>query len=173
MRATAAYLNRRKGGTGRFQSRPLTRPEKVSGSLSGLAAQPCTPKRQRTSNSGAVGLTSRCSVSNLGGYRAGAPVGDGAGCLKEPNGEIVGFVRLQGRDLVYKYSRILVVVSRFSDVGIAVEDTGNGFNVDEARRTRGLGLISMEERVRLVNGTFDVRSQPEQGTTVDVFVPLE
>ncbi len=58
-------------------------------------------------------------------------------------------------------------------VRLRVEDTGDGFNVDEAHKSGGLGLISMEERVRLVNGKFDIRSQPEQGTTVDVFVPLE
>jgi signal transduction histidine kinase len=44
--------------------------------------------------------------------------------------------------------------------------------VNVAREKGGLGLISMEERVRLVNGTFTIRSQPGIGTTVEVFVPL-
>ena len=57
-------------------------------------------------------------------------------------------------------------------VTLRVEDAGDGFNVDEARKSGGLGLISMEERVRLVNGKFDIRSQPGQGTTVEVFVPF-
>jgi signal transduction histidine kinase len=33
-------------------------------------------------------------------------------------------------------------------------------------------LISMEERVRLVNGHHTIRSQPGRGTTVEVFVSL-
>lgn len=57
-------------------------------------------------------------------------------------------------------------------VNLLVEDTGDGFNVDEARKGGGLGLTSMEERVRLVNGKFNIRSQSGAGTTVEVFVPL-
>jgi len=58
-------------------------------------------------------------------------------------------------------------------VSLCVEDTGGGFDVEEARKTGGLGLISMEERVRLVNGRFAIRSQPGNGTRVEVFVPLD
>jgi PAS domain S-box-containing protein len=57
-------------------------------------------------------------------------------------------------------------------VSLRIEDSGNGFDVAQARKKGGLGLTSMEERVRLVNGKFDIRSQPGQGTTVEVFVPL-
>jgi len=58
-------------------------------------------------------------------------------------------------------------------VRLRVEDTGDGFDVGEARKKGGLGVISMEERVRLVGGKFDIRSQPGLGTTVEVFVPLK
>ncbi len=58
-------------------------------------------------------------------------------------------------------------------VKLLVEDTGDGFDVDEARRSGGLGIISMEERVRLLDGRFDLRSQPGTGTTVEAFVPLD
>jgi signal transduction histidine kinase len=37
----------------------------------------------------------------------------------------------------------------------------------------GLGLVSMRERVRLVNGTINIESKPMNGTTVHVRVPLE
>jgi two-component system, NarL family, sensor kinase len=57
-------------------------------------------------------------------------------------------------------------------VTLQVEDSGDGFDVVEARKRGGLGLISMEERVRLVNGKFSIRSQPGSGTVVEVFVPL-
>jgi PAS domain S-box-containing protein len=58
------------------------------------------------------------------------------------------------------------------EIHLTVSDSGAGFDLEAARRARGLGLTRMEQRVRLVNGTFSVDSQPEQGTTVYVSVPL-
>jgi PAS domain S-box-containing protein len=58
-------------------------------------------------------------------------------------------------------------------VTLRVEDSGDGFDVNEARKKGGLGLISMEERVRLVNGRFSIESRPGSGTIVEVFVPLK
>ncbi|HLI63366.1 MAG TPA: chemotaxis protein CheB [Terriglobales bacterium] len=57
-------------------------------------------------------------------------------------------------------------------ISLQVADSGDGFDVEEARKSGGLGLISMEERVRLVNGKFFIRSQKGIGTLVEVFVPL-
>ncbi len=58
-------------------------------------------------------------------------------------------------------------------VSLRVEDKGSGFDVKEARKRGGLGLISMEERVRLMNGRLDIQSQPGVGTIVEVFLPLK
>lgn len=58
------------------------------------------------------------------------------------------------------------------EIHLTVSDSGAGFDVEAARRGRGLGLTRMEQRVRLVNGTFSVDSQPEKGTAVHVGVPL-
>ena len=41
-----------------------------------------------------------------------------------------------------------------------------------ARTGRELGLIRIEQRVKLVEGTLSIDSQPEKGTTVHVSVPL-
>ena len=49
------------------------------------------------------------------------------------------------------------------EVELAVSDAGVGFNVDEAKRDRGLGLVSMQERVHLVHGRFSIESQPGKG----------
>jgi signal transduction histidine kinase len=38
---------------------------------------------------------------------------------------------------------------------------------------RGLGLVSMRERVRLVNGTIVIDSKPTGGTTIHVRVPFQ
>ena len=55
---------------------------------------------------------------------------------------------------------------------ITVIDSGAGFHLEAARNRRGLGLTRMEQRARLVNGTFSVDSRPEKGTTVHARVPL-
>jgi PAS domain S-box-containing protein len=57
-------------------------------------------------------------------------------------------------------------------IRLVVEDTGDGFDLNQARKSGGLGLIGMEERVRLVDGNFSIRSQPGLGTTVEVFIPI-
>ena len=66
------------------------------------------------------------------------------------------------------------VVLYGSTDGIAIEisDNGRGVSCEVIRGRRGLGLISMEERARLVNGTFSIRSEPGKGTSVKVVVPL-
>jgi signal transduction histidine kinase len=37
---------------------------------------------------------------------------------------------------------------------------------------RGLGLTSMRERLKLVNGRLSIRSKPGKGTTIDAIVPV-
>jgi PAS domain S-box-containing protein len=55
---------------------------------------------------------------------------------------------------------------------LTVRDSGAGFDREAARTSRGIGLISMEERVKLLNGTFAIESQPKRGTTIHARVPL-
>jgi PAS domain S-box-containing protein len=70
-------------------------------------------------------------------------------------------------------AKVRVVLSGSKDgITLCVEDTGDGFELNEVKGKGGLGLISMEERVRLINGKFTIQSQPGRGTTVEVFVPL-
>ena len=57
-------------------------------------------------------------------------------------------------------------------VQLRIEDSGDGFDVETALKKGGLGLISMEERVRLVNGKLSIQSQPKKGTKVEALVPL-
>lgn len=59
------------------------------------------------------------------------------------------------------------------EISLDVEDRGNGFDPDGIRGKRGLGLVSMEERVRMIGGTLSVASQPGQGTHVKARVPLQ
>jgi two-component system sensor histidine kinase UhpB len=57
-------------------------------------------------------------------------------------------------------------------VELTIADDGSGFFPDSPRARRHLGLVSMEERVRLVGGTFRLTSSPGEGTTVFARVPL-
>ena len=57
-------------------------------------------------------------------------------------------------------------------IHLTVRDDGVGFDPDNALRSDGIGIISMRERVRFVNGTLAIESKPSGGTTIGVDVPL-
>src|SRR5215472_521277 len=66
--------------------------------------------------------------------------------------------------------QVTVTLGVHSDQAILrVSDEGRGFEIGS---DRGLGLISMRERLRLVGGTMRVNSSPLQGTDVEAVVPL-
>lgn len=69
-----------------------------------------------------------------------------------------------------------VVIRKFNE-GICMEiiDNGRSFKADpmNSARSKGrLGLLGMQERVRLINGQFTVKSQPGKGTVVRVVIPF-
>jgi signal transduction histidine kinase len=57
-------------------------------------------------------------------------------------------------------------------VDVTVRDKGRGFDWREIRQNEGLGIRSMEERARSVGGKFKIHSEPDKGTTVNAWVPL-
>jgi PAS domain S-box-containing protein len=59
-----------------------------------------------------------------------------------------------------------------SEVHLIIRDSGKGFDVEAALQGKGLGLTSMHERVRMVNGTISIESKPMGGTTIRVRMPL-
>jgi PAS domain S-box-containing protein len=58
------------------------------------------------------------------------------------------------------------------EIHLTVSDSGAGFELEAAKNGRGLGLVSMKERLQLVKGTFSIDSQPLKGTTIHACVPL-
>jgi PAS domain S-box-containing protein len=69
--------------------------------------------------------------------------------------------------------RARVVLARAADgLELSVSDDGCGFDLAEARRAGGLGLISLDERVRLVRGNVRIDTRPQRGTELRVRVPL-
>jgi signal transduction histidine kinase len=59
------------------------------------------------------------------------------------------------------------------EIHLTVRDQGAGFDREAATTNRGLGLISMEERLKLVKGTLSVASQPKRGTMIHARAPLD
>jgi PAS domain S-box-containing protein len=57
-------------------------------------------------------------------------------------------------------------------IRLTVSDAGVGFDWQSAIRGRGLGLISMRERLQLVKGDFSAKSEPGRGTTICACVPF-
>ena len=59
------------------------------------------------------------------------------------------------------------------EIQLSVRDPGVGFDPKVASQGHGLGLTSMTERLRLVNGQLSVESKAHQGTAIFACVPLE
>jgi PAS domain S-box-containing protein len=58
------------------------------------------------------------------------------------------------------------------EIQLTVRDSGIGFDPEHAIKEGGLGLTSMKERLKLVNGELSIDSQPQRGTTIYARVPL-
>jgi len=59
------------------------------------------------------------------------------------------------------------------EIQLTVSDRGVGFDPQDAMYRRGLGLISMRERIQLVSGEISINSQPGGGTTIHARVPFD
>lgn len=64
------------------------------------------------------------------------------------------------------------LVEDSGELHLTIKDSGKGFDPEMAKQSGGLGLTSMQERVRLMNGTIGIDSKPMHGTTLRVSVPL-
>jgi signal transduction histidine kinase len=75
-----------------------------------------------------------------------------------------------------KHSQAMQIEVRLSRsdgrVWLSLSDDGVGCASDQIRKSGGLGVINMRERVLQLDGTFQFGSTPGQGTTVRVIVPF-
>jgi signal transduction histidine kinase len=58
------------------------------------------------------------------------------------------------------------------NIHLSVSDRGRGFDPGNGARRDGIGIRSMEERLRLVEGRFAIHSWPLEGTRIDAWVPV-
>ncbi|HWC05479.1 MAG TPA: histidine kinase, partial [Methylomirabilota bacterium] len=93
---------------------------------------------------------------------------DRALCLYRATQEALGNVAKHAKARHVRVS----VVRGHNDVTLTVADDGCGFDLAEARGRGGLGLISLDERARLVGGQVTIRSGLQGGTEVQILVPL-
>jgi PAS domain S-box-containing protein len=102
---------------------------------------------------------------------------DGADVLPLDIGRPLFRVLQEALNNAGKYSgvkRVEVQLRRESGgIHLIVSDSGRGFDVEEAVKGKGLGLTSMQERVRLMNGTLAIDSKPACGTRIHVNVKIE
>jgi len=70
----------------------------------------------------------------------------------------------------------IVIEKKDGRVSFAVEDNGNGFDVEyvraQASTEKGLGLAAMDERVRMLGGSLDIWSEEGTGTRITFTVPV-
>jgi signal transduction histidine kinase len=82
---------------------------------------------------------------------------------------------------IHKYSHadhVLISCQMEGDyLQLVLEDNGVGFDVDaklnRANKGQSLGLLSIKERAFLVNGLVHIHSTPEQGTRIELRVPMQ
>jgi len=57
-------------------------------------------------------------------------------------------------------------------INLTISDLGSGFDTETAMKSAGLGLMSMQERLRLVHGDLSIKSDRKGGTTIHARVPV-
>jgi signal transduction histidine kinase len=68
-------------------------------------------------------------------------------------------------------SVLIHVASQQEGLALTIEDNGKGFDIASGARD-GFGLRSMEERVHLIEGKFQIKTKPGQGCCIRIEVPL-
>lgn len=118
------------------------------------------------------------SFSESSGMSVNERLDDLEGVLQKEN-EIHFFRILQELlNNIQKHSSATLVdvgISRTdADIGLTVKDNGKGFDVAHLQKQfHGLGLEGIAERVRFLNGVFEIHSKPGEGTIVTITIPFE
>ena len=100
--------------------------------------------------------------------------------INGPRGEVLFRVAQEALNNVFKHAEATAAKVEFSSteesLSMEISDNGRAFNLEETnatKRTARLGLLGMQERVRLVDGTFAIESAPGRGTRIRVQIPFE
>ena len=66
----------------------------------------------------------------------------------------------------------IALINGKNRVLLSIRDAGRGFDYELTKTNKGLGIVNMEERARLIGGKLSIRSCPGKGTRVVLEVPL-
>ena len=66
----------------------------------------------------------------------------------------------------------VALTGRPDEIRVEIVDDGIGFNVDAVLRGRGVGLLGIQERVRMLGGKLVIRSGIGRGTAIRARVPI-
>lgn len=99
--------------------------------------------------------------------------------------EIIAEIKTQLYRIVQEISTNIVRHSEATEAGIhlhkintnklelIIEDNGIGINLDKVKKMeKGVGLVNIERRVKLLNGTVTINTEKNKGTKYNVIVPL-
>jgi PAS domain S-box-containing protein len=122
-------------------------------------------------------LNSYCAeFSEREGIAVALDIQDGLGALPSDTALCLYRVAQESLRNVARHSGARSAIVALTRVNGAVElrvtDQGVGFDPGQAREFRGLGLISMEERVKLLRGSFVLTTRPGAGTELRAQIPL-
>jgi signal transduction histidine kinase len=55
---------------------------------------------------------------------------------------------------------------------LSISDDGAGFSPKDLARKHGIGILSMKERAQLIGARFEIQSERQRGTQVDIWAPV-
>lgn len=104
-------------------------------------------------------------------------------CLKEepalPDAVKIGLFRIIQESLTnvarYAQAKNLSVQMKYQndDLVLTIRDDGIGFDKTKIASKKTLGILGMRERTTMMGGSYEIISEPGEGTTVIVKVPVE
>jgi two-component system sensor histidine kinase UhpB len=72
-----------------------------------------------------------------------------------------------------KAKKVIVSLSRQNGlIVLSVVDNGVGFDKQNTIGKKALGILSMQERISMIGGTYEISGEPGKGTRVVVTIPL-
>jgi signal transduction histidine kinase len=66
----------------------------------------------------------------------------------------------------------LHILDKEDEVYLVIEDNGIGFDQNEIMTNTGSGLKNIQERAKLLNGNAEIQSSPNNGTIIEVNIPV-
>jgi signal transduction histidine kinase len=106
---------------------------------------------------------------------------DSIECLNSEQKIVLYRIAQESLTNVTKYAEAKTVTIMFdkhrNHVVLEIDDDGKGFNLDKIMANQlernNLGILGMQERARLINGEFHLRSQEGEGTFIRVEIPIQ